>query len=236
MKTTRWISAAFLTLLALAFSGMAADDDKRTERRPADRQPADRPPERRPGDREGPPPLGVPSEILEKLTLSTQQKDKVEQLRKEFEGKQKEAVDKVREQGGKLREEFAKAQKDGDRDAIRAVSQKMAELNQGLRKVHQDFDTKFREILTDDQKKQLEELAARRRVDFAPPPVMLMPGIQERLSLSPEQRDKIARLRKEFEDKAKEVLTDEQRKQLEEMQTRGRRPTERLPERKERER
>jgi Spy/CpxP family protein refolding chaperone len=229
MKTTRLMISAVVVTLLLAHCGFGADDEnRRSERRPAERAPAER----------GLAPIAIPPDVLEKLDLSTQQKEKLEQLHKEFEAKQKEAADKIREQAARLRDELEKARKDNDREAFRQASQKMAELNQGLRSVQADYATKLREILNDEQKKQLEELTARRRAEFTPAPTLLMPGVQERLGLSQEQKDKIARLRKEFEDKAKEVLTDEQRKQLEAMQNRagGARPAQRIkePERRER--
>jgi Spy/CpxP family protein refolding chaperone len=54
------------------------------------------------------------------------------------------------------------------------------------------------------------------------PMILMIPGMADRLGLSAEQKEKLAKLRKEFDDKTMDVLTAEQKKQLEEM--RGRFP------------
>lgn len=52
------------------------------------------------------------------------------------------------------------------------------------------------------------------------PMILMMPGMAERLGLSAEQKEKLAKLRKEFDEKTMDVLTPEQKKQLEEMRSR----------------
>jgi Spy/CpxP family protein refolding chaperone len=58
------------------------------------------------------------------------------------------------------------------------------------------------------------------------PSILLFPGMADRLGLSAEQKEKLAKLRKEYDEKMMDVLTPEQKKQLEEMRSRfpGRRP------------
>lgn len=52
-------------------------------------------------------------------------------------------------------------------------------------------------------------------------PMMLMiPGMADRLGLSDDQKDKLAKIRKEYEEKMMDVLTAEQKKQMEEMRNR----------------
>lgn len=59
-----------------------------------------------------------------------------------------------------------------------------------------------------------------------PPSILLIPGMADRIGLSAEQKEKLAKLRKEYDEKMMDVLTPEQKKQLEEMRSRfpGRRP------------
>src|SRR5436305_1947766 len=51
--------------------------------------------------------------------------------------------------------------------------------------------------------------------------VILEPAVQEKLGLNQKQKDQVNRLRQEFDDQLGEVLTDEQKKQLEEVRQLG---------------
>lgn len=56
------------------------------------------------------------------------------------------------------------------------------------------------------------------------PKILMMPGMAEALGLSAEQKEKLAKIRKEADEKMMDVLTPEQKKQLEEMRGRFGRP------------
>ena len=108
-----------------------------------------------------------------------------------------------------------------------------------MQKLRGEFEGQFAGVLNDDQKTQFEEFKRQGprpggpgdRPGFRPPPgpMVLPPEIQQRLKLSEEQRDKLAKLQKELEEKINGILTEEQKKQYEEMKKNppGFRPLER---------
>jgi len=226
MRTSVFLAG--LALAGLMLAGVRADDEKKGKR-PG-------------GDRPGGPfggaagPL-VPGELAEKLKLTGEQKDKLAKLQKEFDEKVKPAADKLKE----LREKAGKDR--GDREAFQALR----EQGETIRKTRGEFEDKVKGLLTDDQKKTFEQESRRP----APPgdrpgqpgrgqPGRGQPGrdpqpgrggppggifsaeVQERLGLSAEQKEKLDKIKKELDAKTQEVLTDEQKKKLEEL--RGERP------------
>lgn len=168
----------------------------------------------------------LPQEILEKLNLSSEQKDKVAKLRQDFEEKNKDSIDKVKESVAKIKETMEKARQDKDKEAFRQAAEKMRETLDTVHKLRKDFEGQLSGVLNDEQKKKMEDL--RKESSARPKPgervgtrkdpgnPLLPPGAQEKLQLSNEQKDKLNQLQKEFEEKATAVLTDEQKKQLEE--------------------
>ncbi len=189
------------------------------------------PPDRPPGF--GPPTIGLPAPLLppqlaEKLDLTTEQKEKIDKLLKEHADKQKEAMAKVREAMEKAK---------GDQEALRKAGEQFRELLQGGGKARQEAEAQLKEILTKEQAKKYDEL----KKEYAPPgpggvgpgfppgpgggfhfsPVMVIPGpLQQMLKVTPEQKEKLDKIQKEAEGKVMEVLTDEQKKQLEELKKR----------------
>lgn len=164
---------------------------------------------------------------VDKLKLSTEQKDKVEKLVKEFEEKAKDAT-------AKAREAMQKAIQDQNRDAIKTA---VTEMREKAEKVRDDYLGKVGAVLTDEQKKTLEEIKKERpqAPQFQPfnrpgqggqggargTGAVLPAELQEQLKLSTEQKEKIAKLQKEIEGKINEVLNEEQKKKLEELKKGG---------------
>ena len=159
--------------------------------------------------------------------MTADQKEKLAKLQKEFDEKQKDKF-------GKIREDMKKAFEDRDRDAIRKSMEKMREVRGDADKLRDEYRAKVESLLTDGQKKDLAGLGrggrqgpgeapgrGRGRGDFgrgqAGPPG-LSPRTLEELRLTEDQKDKIAKLRKEVESKIKDVLTDEQKKKLAEIE------------------
>ncbi len=134
---------------------------------------------------------GMSPEVMEKLKLTDEQKKKAEEAIKEI----------------------AKAREANDKDAMKAAI------------------GKFRDVLTDDQKKQLDDMRAAGGTPGGRPGFpgkrpeggtgggggLLPPGAREKLKLTPEQDEKLKAIGKEMQEKAMGVLTDEQKKTLEEM-------------------
>jgi Spy/CpxP family protein refolding chaperone len=170
----------------------------------------------------------LPAQLLERLNLTEDQKEKIGKLQKEFTEKQKEAY-------GKLRELMEKAQRTNDEDARRQVKEAM----QAAEKQRQEVEGKVKDILTGEQQRKYEELKkdlpafggyppggpgpGRPGYPMMVGPPTFFPGhvfppfVQEMLKLTPEQREKINKLQKDAEEKMMEVLTEEQKKQLEAM-------------------
>jgi Spy/CpxP family protein refolding chaperone len=248
MNRWRAMAAAGLGLMVLALAGQAQDNDKR---QPERRQAAP--------TREA---FGPPARVLEQLKLTDEQKKKIADLTKEFQEKHKGDVEKFRTESQKIREELGKAR--GDREAAEKARKQMDDLVQGMRKLEDELDGKIAGVLNADQKKQFEDAKkaltsgerpaegrpgtpdrTERRPEGpgrfgGPPNPLMIPGVAERLNLTAEQKEKLAKLRKEYEDKMTDVLTADQKKQLEEMKSRfgpgrrpeGDRPKERTPEKK----
>lgn len=176
----------------------------------------------------------LPQEVLEKLDLSAEQKEKVAKLRKDFEDKNKDSLDKVKESMSKIKETMDKARQDKDKEAFRQAGEKMRETMDTVHKLRKDFAGQLSGVLTDEQKNKVEEVhkegagrpnpakpGERPGTRKNPGNSLLPPGAEEKLQLSGEQKDKLKQLQKEFEDKAAGVLTDEQKKQLEEFKKDG---------------
>jgi Spy/CpxP family protein refolding chaperone len=187
-------------MLVVIWVGGGADAQTKEQQQP-----------RRPGVQPGQPggPL-VPTGIEDKLKLTPEQKDKVAKIEKEF-------ADKAKENEIKLRELMQKARADKDRAALKQIQEKAEEAG----KVRKAYEAKVLEVLTAEQKKTFEQQAtgaARRRAvpASAGASQLLPPALQERLNLTAQQKEKLNQLQKEFESKAIQVLTEEQRKQYEE--------------------
>jgi Spy/CpxP family protein refolding chaperone len=167
----------------------------------------------------------------------------VAKLQKEFQEQHKDALGKLAADFSKVRDAMRKAREDNDRDAIRQAMQDMRAQFQSFQKLRDEFDTKLSAVLTDEQKKQYDELKRERsqrgrfpgRRPNARPDLRQTEGrpggggllpreIQQ--DLSAEQKDKLAKIQKEAEDKALSLLTDAQKKRYEELK-KGRRPRDR---------
>jgi Spy/CpxP family protein refolding chaperone len=221
----------------LASVALGADGDAR-QARPADADGKRKRLEAAQFGRFGQPQPLLPSGAADKLKLTAEQKDKVAQLEKEFETKQKEI-------GGKLREEIQKAIQNKDREAVKNAFTQMREVREKEEKLREEYQDKVAALLTADQKKTFEEVKkeqpGRRPFGGQFPPFgrpgagqapgkVLPDAVQEKLGLSADQKDKISRLQKELEDKIMEVLTPDQKKKLEELKKeQGGRPPFRRP-------
>jgi Spy/CpxP family protein refolding chaperone len=165
-------------------------------------------------------PLGGPlvsKAVEEKLKLTADQKEKVAKIEKDF-------TDKAKDEA-KLRELVEKARQDKDRAAYKEAQEKINE----AKKVRAEYLSKVTALLTAEQKKALEPGAgAERRPGAAAPGQTagtLLPGaLQERLGLTAEQKEKLSAIQKEFEAKALQVLTDEQRQKYEQFKKGRTRP------------
>lgn len=163
--------------------------------------------------------------MLERLKLTEEQKEKVEKLLKDHEAAQKQAT-------AKLRDVMEKAQKEKDPEAVGKFPMLFREFLESTVKRRGEAEKKLRELLTAEQKKTYEELKSQPPF-VGPVPPHLLPGMfqpfpgqilaghfQQMLKLTPEQKEKIDKVQKEAEAKIKEVLTEEQKKQLEDLRKR----------------
>jgi hypothetical protein len=154
------------------------------------------------------------------LNLSAEQKDKLTKLEKEFAAKAQDE--------GKLQELMRKARQDGDRAAYQKAQEQLNE----ARTLRAGYVSQVQALLTTEQKKTYDRInaAAPRLPGRGGEASLLAPGLQERLNLSAEQKEKLSELQKAFEAKALQVLTDEQRQRYERLQNvRPRQPQQRQP-------
>jgi hypothetical protein len=147
--------------------------------------------------------------ILGQLDLTAEQKEKVEKWMKEV-GEKQESAKK------KLEEAVEQAKQNQDRAKVRELFQAH---EQTMAKLHEELQAKVQGVLTDEQKRKLAEVTQRRRPEGLSPGIghILPPPLQERLGLTPEQREKVAKLQKDTEAKLKEILNDEQNKRLDDL-------------------
>jgi Spy/CpxP family protein refolding chaperone len=169
----------------------------------------------------------VSAELQEKLTLSKEQKEKIEKIAKEFAEKSKDVE-------AKMKEARAKAMQDKDRAAL----QKVVEAAQ---KVRSEYEDKVKTVLNDDQKKKFDEgKQAGGRPGVRPgvrpairlgdaKPDLASKDVQEKLVLTAEQKEKLETLRKEYEAKSVELLTKKQKEEFEELKKQAPPPRVRRP-------
>lgn len=140
----------------------------------------------------------VPADAQDKLKLTAEQKEKVEKLQKEYAEKEKETT-------GKAREAMQKAVRERDGDAIRKAAEQVRAAMQDARKLRDDYEGKVKALFTDEQKKTYEAALKERPrgfggfpgggVPFARAPRDLSsPDVQEKLSLTAEQKEKLEKL------------------------------------------
>jgi Spy/CpxP family protein refolding chaperone len=156
------------------------------------------------------------TDAVAKLNLTAEQKEKYTKIEDEFKDKQKAAGEKARE-----------AFQSKDRDKIQEALQAMRADSEKLRT---DYLAKVEGLLTADQKKTFDEVKKEQpRGGFGRPGQgggfgggrvggqVIPPAAQESLKLSEEQKRKVEALQKELEGKILGVLTEEQKKQYEEL-------------------
>jgi Spy/CpxP family protein refolding chaperone len=164
----------------------------------------------------GEPPADLPR-ILRQLDLTDEQKEKVEKWMKAVIEKRETAEKKVQEA-------VAQVKQNQDREKIRDILQAHAKEKV---KLQEDLLGKVQGVLTSEQKRRFVEVQRHRPERPMPGLGQLIPPlIRERLGLTPEQREKVAKLQKESEEKLRGILTDEQNQKFEALK-KGRVPPER---------
>lgn len=165
----------------------------------------------------GGPPFDL-ARILGRLDLTAEQKEKAEKWMKEV-GEKHESAKK------KLEEAVEQAKQNQDREKVRELFQAH---EKEMAKLHEELLGKVQGLLTDEQKRKFAEVTQRRRPEGLPPGVghILPTPLQEGLGLTPEQKEKVAKLQKDTEAKLKEILNEEQNKKLDELK-KGTAPAER---------
>ena len=159
--------------------------------------------------------IGALPRVLEQLDLTEEQKEKFGKIMEEYQAKQEAAQQKVREaveQGKQNLQEKV-------HELTQAHQQEMAKLLEGLQ-------GQVQQLLTEEQKQRFAELQRRLEVRPSGPGIgqLLPPPIQERLGLTPEQREKVAKLQQEMEAKLRNILTEEQNHKFEELKKGGQQP------------
>jgi hypothetical protein len=117
----------------------------------------------------------LPPDVADKLNLTAEQKKQVAKLQDEFSEKRAALLGELPEEAGKAFEEIQKARENGEKPKLApAVLPLVGKLLQ-VRQLREDYDKKVRALLTDEQKKTLDELTKERprrrlRDRFNPPP------------------------------------------------------------------
>jgi len=147
--------------------------------------------------------------ILGQLDLKAEQREKIEKLMKEF-GEKRETAEK------KLREGIEQARQNQDREKFRELTQAH---EKEMAKANEELQGKVKEVLNDEQKQRFAELQRQRGgAPVAAGIGQLVPSpVQERLGLTPEQKERLEKLQKESEAKVRDILNEEQNKRFEEL-------------------
>jgi hypothetical protein len=151
----------------------------------------------------------VTEKDLEELKLTAEQKEKVAKVLKDHEARQKE-----------LTKQLADLRGGGDRAKLREVTQDLA-------RARREAQDKVKAVLNEDQQKKFEEQRRNRGRGFGRgvpggpggfgrfAPGQVLPGaLKDRLELSEEQKKAVEALEKEVKEKLNKILTDEQKKKL----------------------
>jgi hypothetical protein len=158
---------------------------------------------------------------LWQLDLNEDQKQKINKLLLEF--KEKEEAGQKKHQ-----EAVEQAKQNQDRAKLRELIQAR---EKEVSKDREELLARLQTLLTGEQKKKFAEVQQRRRAESGPPGIgqILPPPLQERLGLTPEQRERLVKLQRETEAKLKDILNDEQSKKLDELKKGSVQPERRRP-------
>jgi len=148
---------------------------------------------------------------IEKLSLSAEQKEKVEKISKEYTDKQREMMRDVTPGGG---------------------GGGFQEIREKMTKLRTESEDKLKAVLNDDQKKKFEEIKKDRptaggggfggfpgAIGGVAPGTVLSDRIKERLELNADQKEQLEKLQKKVDEELKKILTDDQKKKLEDLRT-----------------
>ncbi len=101
--------------------------------------------------------LVVQKDVEEKLNLSDEQKAKLERIQKELDGKNQKLLVKAMLKLADLQDALDKAKND-DAEDLKTSALDIGMLTLELIKTQREIDAKFRDILTDEQKKVYQQL------------------------------------------------------------------------------
>jgi hypothetical protein len=120
----------------------------------------------------------------------------------------------------KVRAAMKQARQANDQPALRKAAEDLRGLVKGVRDTRTEYDGKLAAILNDNQKKQLAEVKRSRPGGAAARPAavnLLRADVQKKLNVTPEQKQRMQKLQEDLQKALQAVLTDEQKKQYEEM-------------------
>jgi Spy/CpxP family protein refolding chaperone len=117
----------------------------------------------------------LPPEVADKLHLTDEQKKQVAKLQDEFSEKRAALLGEVPEEAGKALDEIKKARDNGEKPKLGQAAMPVVGKLLQVRQLRDDYDKKVRALLTDEQKKTLDELTRERplrrfRDRLNPPP------------------------------------------------------------------
>ncbi|KKM81090.1 hypothetical protein LCGC14_1333320, partial [marine sediment metagenome] len=235
MRRAKWFCVALVGIVMLATSAYAQEEPGRGRRPGGPGGPGAR-------RRRRPPKEALENfyaELVKVLELNEEQQKAVKQILDTHAQDMKNWIGEHGEELKGLRQQIMKAQKEGDREALKGLFQKMRELTKGQMELRQRMHKQILALLNDEQKEKFKKFLLRRR--RAAGGIMAFRGALRRLDLTAEQKakvaeifkaaeaaakgaedrkDKAAIIRKAVKDVTENVLTDEQKAKLEKMRQR----------------
>jgi hypothetical protein len=179
----------------------------------------------------------LPQDFADELNLDAQQRQKIQGLQEEFDQRRTQALIRSAMQVAGL---INGLQKEDNREAapVLAIAH---EVTGGLldeRRLRVEYEKRMLALFNDEQREKYAELKERgpeerreRRLARQEgrgtsvgtgPWQLLSPPVQRELHLNPEQKQKLADLRREMERQFRDVLTEDQQKRFDELEESGR--------------
>jgi Spy/CpxP family protein refolding chaperone len=172
----------------------------------------------------------LPPGFAAKLSLTEEQRQRIQKLEQEFKEKRRDVLAQA---AGKVVSTVESMQQE-DGQELAPVMAMFHEVTGGLlesRRLHKQYEQKMLALLTDSQKERLAGLktqrpSRRQRVtahtgEEGQMRKLLSAKQLDQLNLTEEQKKRFAALKQELETRFRDLLTDEQRQRLNELQRRG---------------
>jgi hypothetical protein len=100
----------------------------------------------------------LPHDPDDKLKMTDDEKTQIAKFQTEFEDKAKDSLAAVKDEFLKARDAIKQARENKDKEAFKKAMEPVREKMEDVLKIRKDYETKVRDLLTDDQRKAFDDL------------------------------------------------------------------------------